>query len=249
GPALDALARRAWEEADEEALETFARLAGTPPEAALTRLRRLGATRLADACRRALDTGAVDLDQLWTAGGVRPLTTAVEALDPAVRDRFEALSLLLDGSPLPKSLRKLVKLPAVADAYALDLAARATRRAIGELANRDDPVIARTIAGRPAEPLLCALTVMITCRAPAIDLAPVAPPRTVAVPGHPATSLEDESGPWQRAFPAAREMGADTGRFWDAVADHGLRVPASWSGAGGWSALWSRAHRQRGGGH
>ncbi|GAA4487566.1 hypothetical protein GCM10023191_015610 [Actinoallomurus oryzae] len=246
GPALDALARRAWkDEAGEEVLGTFARLAGTPPEAALTRLRRLGAARFADACRRALDTGAVDLDQLWAAGGIRPLTTAVEALDPAVRDRFEALSLLLDGSPLPKSLRKLVKLPAVADAYALDLAARGTRRAIGELANRDDPVVARAIAGRPSEPLLCALTVMVTCRAPAIELAPVAPPRTVAVPGHPATSLEDESGPWQRAFPLAREMGADTTRLWDAIAEHGLRLPASWLGTGGWPALWSRAHRHR----
>ncbi|GLY91494.1 hypothetical protein [Actinoallomurus iriomotensis] len=241
GPALDALARQAW---DEEALGTFARLAGTPPEAALTRLRRLGPARLADACRRALDAGAVDLDALWAAGGIRPLTTAVEALDPAVRDRFDGLSLLVDGSPLPKSLRKLVKLPAVADAYALDLVARATRRAIGELANRDDPVIARAIAGRPAEPLLCALTVMVTCRAPAVDLTPVAPPRAVTVPGHPATSLADEDGPWQRAFPLAREMDADTGRFWDAIAEHGLRVPASWLGAGGWPALWSRAHRR-----
>jgi hypothetical protein len=246
GPALGTLARRAWEdEVDDEVIETFAALAGTSPDAALIRLRRLGAEQLTSACRRALDTGAVDLRNLWTASGVRPLKTAVQALDPALLQRFDQLPLLLADPPLPRALRKLVKLPAVADPYALDLAARRTRRAIGRLAERDDPVIARALAGRPAEPLLCALTVMITCSAPAIELTPVVPPRAVTVPGYPATTLADEDGPWRRAFPLAGELGADTRVFWDEVAEHGLRVPTSWLVPGGWTALWSRAHAHR----
>ncbi|MBC6460035.1 hypothetical protein [Actinomadura sp. HBU206391] len=246
GPALGALAQRAWaDEVDGEVMEVFAVLAGTPPEAALVRLRRLGPEHLTGACRRALDSGAVDLDRLWATSGIRPMSTAVQDLDPALRQRFHQLPLLLAEPPLPKALRKLVKLPALADPYALDLAARRTRRAIGELANQGDPVISRVLARRPTEPLLCALTVMITCRAPAIDLTPVAAPRAVTVPGYPATVLHDKNGPWQRAFPVARELGADTEVFWERIAEHGLRVPASWLVPGGWTALWSRAHTRR----
>ena len=246
GPALGALARQALnEEATAEVTGAFAALAGTAPDAALARLRRLGPAALAEACRRVLDTGAVGLGQLWAASGARPLRTAVAALDPALRDRFDQLPLLLRDPPLPKSLRGLVKLPVIADAYALDLAARRVRQAIGLLASRDDPVIARALAGQTAESLLCALTVMIICCAPGIDLAPVAPPRALTVPGYPVTALNDETGPWQRAFPGARELGADTGGFWDQIAEHGLRVPASWLAAGGWPALWARAHRRR----
>ncbi|GAA4627427.1 hypothetical protein GCM10023196_039580 [Actinoallomurus vinaceus] len=243
GPALETLAERAWrDEVDAEVIGTFAALAQTPPDAALTRLRRMGSDQLADACRRALDDGAVDLDRLWAATGVRPLRTAVEALDPALRHHFDRLAPLLGDPPFPKALRRLVKLPAVADAHALDLMARRTRRAIGLLASRDDAVIARAVSRRATEPLLCALAVTVTCRAPAIALAPVTPPRTVTVPGYPVTDLSDEDGPWQHALPIARELGADTEAFWDRIAEHGLRVPASWLGPGGWTALWSRAH-------
>jgi hypothetical protein len=125
----------------------------------------------------------------------------------------------------------------------VDLAARRTRRAIGRLAYEDHPVIARALTGRPPGPLLCALTVMITCRAPAIALTAVTPPGTVTVPGYPATTLDDATGPWQQAFAAARELGADTGSFWPEIAENGLRVPASWLASGGWTALWARAHR------
>lgn len=241
GEAFGTLAHRAWEEeVGEETIATFALLAGTSPDAALGRLRRLGSVQLAEACRRALDTGALDLDRLWAAGAVRPLRTAVEALDPALRRRFEPL---LGEPPLTRSLRRLITLPAVADVHALDLTARRTRRAIGRLAHRDDPVIARGLGDRPPRPLVCALTVMITCRAPAIALTSVAPPGAVAVPGYPATTLDEENGPWQRALPAARELGADTETFADEIAEHGLRVPTSWLATGGWTALWSRAHR------
>jgi hypothetical protein len=71
----------------------------------------------------------------------------------------------------------------------------------------------------------------------------VTPPRTVTVPGYPATTLNDDSGPWQRAFAGAREMGADTSVFWDQVAEYGLRLPASWLAGGGWTALWARRHK------
>ena len=243
GPSLSAHARRAWEaEVDGEVIGTFAALAGTAPDAALIRLRRLRPGSLTDTCSRALDTGTVSLCGLWTATAVRPLRTAVEALDPALRDRFGQLSLLFGEPPLAKSLRRLVKLPAIDTAYALDRAARDVRRAIGTLALRDDPVIVRALTSRPAEPLLCALTVTITCSAPATNLVTVAPPRTVTVPGYPSTALDDENGPWQRAVHDALELGADTSVFWDQVAEHGLRVPASWLARGSWAALWARAH-------
>ncbi len=253
GPALGRLVKDAREDASVEALSTFAAVAETAPDAALARLRRLGSSGptlgslgpsgLADACRRTLDAGTVSLHDLWAASGVRPLRTAVAALDPGVSDGFDQLAMLFGEPPMAKSLRRLVKLPAIADAYALDLVARSVRRAIGDLACRDDQVIARALAVRTTEPLLCALTVMITCRAPEIDLMAVVPPSTVTVPGYPATALDDESGPWQRGFPAARELGADTSVFWDEIAKHGLRVPASWLTHGGWAPLWTRAHR------
>lgn len=253
GPALGPLVQQAWADVEGEALSTFAALAETTPDAALTRLRRLGSNAvassgvassgLADACRRTLVAGTVSLHDLWAASGVRPLRTAVAALDPALSDGFDQLALLFSEPPMAKSLRRLVKLPAIADAYAQDLVARSVRKAIGDLACRDDEVIAHAFTGRTTEPLLCALTVMITCRAPEIDLMAVVPPRTVNVPGYPATTLDDETGPWQRAFPTAGELGADTAVFWDEIANHGLRVPASWLTHGGWIPLWTRAHR------
>ena len=243
GPALGVPAQRAWEEVDAEVLGTFAAVAGTSPDAALPRLRRFGAGGLADACRRALDGGTVSLHGLWGVSGVRPLRAAVAELDPSLRDSFDQLSPLFGEPPMAKSLRRLVKLPAIADAYALDLVGRRVRGAIGNLAVRDDQVIARGFGGRTSEALLCALTVLVTCRGPQIDLTTVAAPRVVAVPGYPATALDSESGPWQRAFSDARELGADTSVFWDEVAEHGLRVPTSWLAGSSWTALWGRAHR------
>jgi hypothetical protein len=244
GPVLSALAQRTWEaEVDGEVIGAFAALAGTAPDAALTRLRRLRPGPLADACSRAVGAGTVSLGGLWTATGVRPLRTAVAALDPALRDRFDQLPLLFGEPPLPKSLRRLIKLAAVDAAYALDRAARDVRRAIGTLATRDDPVIARALAARPTEELLCALTIMITCRAPRTDLMTVAPPGAVTVPGYPSTTLDDQGGPWQRALADAAELGADTSAFGDQITGHGLRVPASWLSGGGWTALWARGHR------
>ncbi|WP_433149490.1 hypothetical protein ACQPZ8_11025 [Actinomadura nitritigenes] len=242
GPVLGDLARAEWDASGAAALEVFAAVAATPPDAALARLRRLGSAQLTAAVRRTLDTRAVPLVRLWEATGTRPLAAALAGLDPALRERYDRLPLLLGEPPLPKTLRRLVLLPAIADPYALDLVARRVRAAIGRLAVRDDPAVARAVGHRTTEPLLCALTVLITCAAPEIPLAGVVPPRKVHVPGYPATTLKDEDGPWRRALPDAAELGADTGSFWDAVAGRGLRVPASWLGAGGWTALWARAH-------
>lgn len=247
GPALGRLAGRAWaEQVTSEVRRTLASLAERSPDAAaLTRLRRLGPAQLKSTCRDRMSEGALDLAELWTMTGIRPLDTAVEALDPALRDRFDRLTLLSGDTPLPGSLRRLVRLPAVAPSYSLGLVGRRVRTAIGELACDDDPAVARAVTRRATVPMLCALVVTVTCRAPEIHLIPVAPPRTVTVPGFPTTGLDDENGPWQRAFPAARELGADTTVFWDRIAEHGLRVPAAWLGTGGWTALWSRAHHPR----
>jgi hypothetical protein len=124
-----------------------------------------------------------------------------------------------------------------------DASVEEVQRAVGDLASRDDPVIARALASRTNEPLLCALTVMVNCRAPGIGLTTVAPPQTVSVPGYPATFLDEVNGPWLRALPQARELGADTSVFLAQAAEHGLRVPASWLAGGTWTALWARAHR------
>lgn len=246
GPALVMLAERAWaDQITDEVLNTLGVLAKTAPAAGLTRLRRLGSGQLTQACRSAIETGALDLIGLWTVTGIRPLETAVDALDPAVRQRFEQLTLLLDDVPLPASLRKLVKMPALAPTHSMGLVGRRVRAAIGQLVYDGDPVIAQAISRGTTPPLLCALMIMVTCRAPAVDLTPLTPPGAVAVPGFPATSLDDENGPWSRALPAARELGANIDVFRDQVAEHGLRIPTSWLGAGGWTALWSGAHNTR----
>ncbi|WP_407562960.1 hypothetical protein [Streptomyces sp. 184] len=269
GPELARLAERAWaEQVTGRTAAVYTALAATLPDApaaagretrtaatgtrrpaattavaALTRLRRLGPASLAHACRRVLDDGTATPAALWTATGVRPLTAAVAELAPALRDRFEQLELLDGAGPLPRALRALVRRPAVAPAYAIGLMGVRVRAALGHLLYEDDAALARVVSRRPPAPLLCAAAVAVTCRVPAIPLAAVAEPRAVTVPGFPATGLDDPEGPWQRAFPAARELGADTAAFWDGVAAGGLRAPASWLGSGGWPALWARAHR------
>jgi hypothetical protein len=244
GRSLGPLADRAWDElVTGEVAATLEALAGTEPDGALTRLRRMAPQQLLDACRSALD--AKDLRVLWTLTACRPLATALARLDPELRRRYARLDLLEGDTPLPGSLRKLVRLPAVAPARSMDVVARRVRGALGVLAYEDDPAFARALARGATPEALCALAVSVTCRAPEVELAQVAPPRIVTMPGYPASVLNDEDGPWQRAFPAARELGADTEAFWAEVSAHGVRVPAAWLGAGGWPALWARAHRTR----
>ncbi|XVQ09865.1 hypothetical protein ACQP1W_46355 [Spirillospora sp. CA-255316] len=256
GPALADLAVKAWDDqVTGGAVRALAVLASAPSDgdggpqeafAQLTRLRRLGAASLAGACRNVLDRRELDLADLWALSGIRPLEAALDGLDPALRDRFGQLRLLTGAAPLPGSLRKLARDPRVAPAYSMGLVGLRLRAAIGRLVRDGDPALARSVTGRPTVPMLCALTVHVTCEAPAIELAPVAAPRAVTVPGFPASSLDDKDGPWYRAFPDARELGADTAAFWNQVSRRGLCVPAAWvARGGGWPGLWSRAHHPR----
>ena len=226
-------------------LGAFAALAETAPDAALARLRRLG-TRPCSAERlptarwtQALSTS----HDLWAATGVRPLQTAVGALDPALRDRFDQLSLLFGEPPLAKSLRRLIKLPATADAYAQDRAARGLRRAIGHLAIRDDPVIARALAGwiyRAAALRADGHDHLLRARDRAHDRGAASQGRRRRLSGYRPRRRE-----WPVAArpPARSRAGRRHLGVWDEVAEHGLRVPASWLAGGNWPALWARAHR------
>lgn len=238
-PALGPAAERAWrDQATDEVLAVFAALAGTPADAALIRLRRLTPAGLRQRCRDLLARDAANLPAIWAATEVRPLADAVQALDPALRDRFGTLDLLLTAEPLPRALRILTRRPAVAPAYNLGLVGLRVRAALGDLVRADDPVLARAVSRRPAAALLCALATAATC-ASCGDIQVTAPGST-AVPGYPAGDLCDPEGPWQRGLPVARELGADTEGF----GEQGLYVPASWLGAGGWPALWARAHHR-----
>jgi hypothetical protein len=125
----------------------------------------------------------------------------------------------------------------------MDVVARAVRAAMGELLGSG--ALARAVARRPSHELVCALVIATTCAAPGAvdDTVPVVPPGTAAVPGFPATDLFDEHGPWQRALPAAAELGAPVESFRRQITDRGLLAPAGLLGRGGWTALWRRAHR------
>ncbi|MCE7008139.1 hypothetical protein LWC34_35775 [Kibdelosporangium philippinense] len=102
----------------------------------------------------------------------------------------------------------------------------------------------RVGASNPSPGLVCALAIATTCSPSTMDgLAQVAEKRKRTVPGFPASDLADADGPWQHALPAAAELGAPVGLFWQRIAEHGLLIPAALLDKGGWQALWSRAHR------
>jgi hypothetical protein len=206
------------------------------PDAAVIALKRAG--RHVDLVRAALDDG-LSATVLWQATRVRPLTTAVNRLDPALRE-YDRLRTLTDGSPLPRTLRALVRRPEVTPAYAMDVVARTVRTAVGRLVH--DDVLIRSVARRPSIELVCALTIAVTIESTK-DVVRVAGPEKTTVPGFPASDLADPRGPWQQAMPAAADLGAPVDRFWPSVAEHGLLVPAALLGKGGWPALWSRLHR------
>ncbi|WP_370949521.1 hypothetical protein AB5J62_18800 [Amycolatopsis sp. cg5] len=205
------------------------------PDAAVIALKRAAPAERADLVRSAL--GAVPA--LWRATRVRPLATAVTKLDPGLRT-YDRLAALTDGSPLPRTLRALVRSPDISPAYAMDVVARAVRVAMGELIGED--ALARSVALRPSIELVCVLAIAATCT-PQSTMEQVAEPRKVLLPGFPASDLSDEDGPWQRAMPMAAELGAPVETFWDHIAEHGLLVPAALLGKGGWPALWRRTHR------
>ncbi|MFI9554673.1 hypothetical protein [Nonomuraea endophytica] len=205
-------------------------------EAGLVALRRAGRGELARACGGALDTfGAAGL---WALTGVRPMSTAIGGLEPALAARVAPLTR---DEPMLGSLRKLARHEAIAQARTAELVAVRLRRALGELAGAGDPRLARAMARRPGTGVLCALTMAVTSWGPADGLEAVARPAAVEIPGYPASSLADEDGPWHHARPGALELGADLDAFWDRIAAHGLLAPAAWLGRGGWPVLWQRA--------
>lgn len=220
------------------ARRAYAGLAGNlgadfEPEAAVIALKRLGTAQYVALLRTSLSTGQ-SAAALWRASGVRPLAAAVARL---AHDRVAALA---EDAPLPRTLRALVRRPEIAPAHAMDVVARATRKAMGALL--DDPALTRSVARRPAPELVCALVIAATCDS-IVDAVRLAPPGTTAVPGYPATDVLDEHGPWQRSLPAAADLGAEVATFPACVEERGLHVPATLLGNGGWPALWHRAHR------
>jgi hypothetical protein len=227
------------------ARRTYARLARSlgrsadfEPEAAVIALKRLGPADHTDLLRTALTAG-LDASVVWQATRARPLAAAVARLDPELRE-YDRLSTLTDGSPLPRTLRALVRRPEIAPAHALDVVSRALRTALGCLIA--DEALARSVARRPSPELLCALVIATTCTPQSTTDTVVAAGKTT-VPGFPASDLSDENGPWQNALAAAGELGAPVDLFWQRVAEHGLLIPFAMLGKGGWPALWSRAHR------
>jgi hypothetical protein len=243
GQRLDALAGPAVQDA--EAVGALAVLGGPRGLAGVTALRRATAGRLDATVRDTLTTRRDDLSALWWATGVRPLATALAGVEPHLWKQAGHLDLLLADAPLPAALRRLARLPGVAAARSVDLVARRLRGAIGRLARALDPVLTTAIAEDVDTGMLCALILAVSTTAdpPAYALTPVSTPGSAAVPGGPESSRTGptgHSGPWQRAWRDAVELGADPALAGTAVQ---LRVPSAWLAAGGWPALWARATR------
>ncbi|QQQ78227.1 hypothetical protein IOD16_07070 [Saccharothrix sp. 6-C] len=243
-PAVERELTSAAAESARRAYATLARGLGQgadfDPDAAVVALKRLGPGGHVALLRAGLDAG-LDASVLWRATRVRPLAAAVGRLDPGLREH-DRLRALTEGSPLPRTLRTLVRRPEIAPAHAMDVVARAVRAAMGGLVG--DDALARSVARRPSTELVCALAIATTCAAPSTtDTVRVVAPGQTSVPGFPASDLADENGPWQRARAAAVDLGAPAELVEDRVAEHGLLVPAALLGTGGWPALWRRAHR------
>lgn len=208
------------------------------PAAAVIALKRLGPAQHAELLHAALTAG-LSAPSLWRATSVRPLTAAINRLDPGLRS-YDRLTTLTSDAPLPRTLRALVRRPEIAPAHAMDTVARAVRKAIGTLIA--DAALSRSVARRPTPELLCALTIATTC-ATANGTVRLMAAGATAVPGFPTTDLFDEHGPWQQALAAAADLGAPVDLFDQRIAEHGLLVPEALLGRGGWPALWHRAHR------
>jgi hypothetical protein len=207
------------------------------PTAAVIALKRLTPTEQVDLLRKALTN--LNTQTLWRATSVRPLTTAVTRLTPAEQDH-DRLTTLTEEAPLPRTLRALVRRPEIAPAYAMDVVARATRKAIGKLAN--DDTLARAVARHPSSELVCALIITTTCT-PTTNPVRLTTPGTTRVPGFPTTDLLDEQGPWQQALRAAADLGAPVESFNQRITEHGLLAPTALVGKDGWPTLWHRTHR------
>lgn len=122
--------------------------------------------------RRWLADGG-SLAALWDASGVRPLTSAIDALDPALRSAWHHLERLTAGEPLTGSLLSLARRPPIAAARAAERAAARVRWSIRHLARADDPVLATAVRRTADRSALCGL----------LHATAGPPVRTVAVTG------------------------------------------------------------------
>lgn len=210
-----------------------------PGPEALVALRRAGPATLARGCRRLLAT--VPAATLWAASGHRPLSAAVAAMPAPERDRLAPLGT---DAPIPRTLRRLARLPRIAPARNAELVSIRVRAALGELLRADAPELADALTRRPHGPLLRAGVLAVTSwggLGPAGAVTALTARRRIRVPGYPQTSLADDS--WAAAWPDAIGLGGVPGEFWDRIAEHGLLVPSSWLSNGGWPVLWARAAR------
>ncbi|TDV54188.1 hypothetical protein [Actinophytocola oryzae] len=210
------------------------------PAAAVVALRRIGHARHVELLHDALGNDNLTAAAVWRATEVRPLTTAIDRLDPRLRE-YDRLTTLTDDAPLPRTLRALVRTPEIAPAYAMDVVARTVRKAMGDLVGSE--TLYRSAARNPSVEFLCALVIATTCTPTSQDTVRLVAPGATAVPGFPATDLSDEQGPWQQALPAAAELGTPVDSFDQRIAEDGLRVPTALLDRGGWPALWHRARR------
>jgi hypothetical protein len=128
-----------------------------PGPEALVALRRGGPATVARGCRRLLAT--VPLATIWAASTHRPLSEAVAAMPPALREKLAPLG---EDVPLPRSLRRLARLPRVAPARDAEVTAIRLRAALGELLRADAPELARAMTVRPCQPLLRAVVLAVT---------------------------------------------------------------------------------------
>jgi hypothetical protein len=244
GPLGDLVTAALAEPAVRESVAVVTALAGRGTADPVTELRRATDDRLTTVVRAAIDRAHVrhlGFAAVWSATGVRPLATAVAALPEELRGRYRALDRLAGDDELPRSLRALVRAPAIAPGRALDAVNARLRGAIGRLARAGDPALAAAVAAEATLPALCALVTAVSLWDGIDGVVRVVPPGTTRVPGYPASTLDDPDGPWQRARAAARELGGPVDECPDRIAVTGLVVPAAWLAGADWTVLWRRA--------
>ena len=236
-------------------VEIAARLAPHPPddaEAAVIVLTRARQAQVSTAVAESL--ADVGLATIWAATGPRPLRAALDALDPSVAGLLNA-GTLADPGPVSPNLRAVANLDPVKRARKLENAQRAVRAAIGTLVRAADPRVDDAIATRPRPGPVCAA--ILALNAWPADIAVPRPRIAIAVgdggavPGHPASSLLDDKGPWAEGWRAAAEL--DPAALPTALVALRIRVeagelaafevPDSWLAGRRWSTLWARAHR------
>lgn len=211
------------------------------PPAAVIALKRLGPTQHVHLLRTALGAG-LSVPALWRATCVRPLATAVARLTPDLREHAR-LTPPDQRRTTPPNAARTGPRPEIAPAHAMDVVARATRKAIVILIT--DEALTRSVARHPTPELVCAVIIATTCAEPSTvdNTAPLVKPGTTTVPSFPTTDLLDEHGPWQQALTAAAELGAPVESFGLRIAERGLHAPAALLGKNGWATLWHRTHR------